>query len=62
MLIMSPSALPQTGVTAEGENACKKKTTSGIPLPVKGVRMKSMKASRSNIDSHYTIPGLPNIP
>ena len=60
MLIMSPSALPQTGVTAEGENACKK-TTSGIPLPVKGVRMKSMKASRS-IDSHYTIPGLPNIP
>ena len=61
MLIMSPSALPQTGVTAEGENACQK-TTSGIPLPVKGVRMKLIKATKSNIDSHYTIPGLPNIP
>ena len=61
MLIMSPSALPQTGVTAKGENACQK-ATSGIPLPVKGVPMKSIKASRSNIDSHYIIPGLPNIP
>ena len=61
MLIMSPSALPQTGVTAERENACQK-ATSGKPLRVKGVRMKSTYASRSNIDSHYVIPGLPNIP
>ena len=27
MLIMSPSALPQTGVTAERENACQKATS-----------------------------------